>query len=331
MENYCKRLSNGINFNFKGITFCSSLWSNVASAYTPYDKHYIENFLERRHKTIENAQKGIFPDYCNKCNSKMHTHDNIDESCVEKIKFIEIYHWNQCNCACFYCSNREETNLKITEKRNQKGAIDVMPMLKKLKKLNLLDEHTEISMVGGEPTILKEFPEILKFAIKNKFSVNILSNGILYEKYISKAINETQNTTLIVSLDCGTKEMFKRIKGIDKYDDVIKNLKKYVKETKEKSRNVICKYIILPGVNDNQEEINKWIDQCTSIGITNFFITLEFCKSANDPKKENIPEEICQLYEYTKTKIKEVNPNFSVSTYSFVDEFVKNRSYKVGH
>ena len=39
MENHCKRLSNGINFNFNGVTFCSSLWSNIPSAYTPYDKH----------------------------------------------------------------------------------------------------------------------------------------------------------------------------------------------------------------------------------------------------------------------------------------------------
>lgn len=325
MSKNCKRITNGINFNFNGITLCSSIWNK--DSYIPYEKDYINTFITKREEVIRNAQNGILPDYCKNCN--MHTTDEVNENSTNKIKFIEIYHWYQCNCACFYCSNRHFTKLKITNSKNQKGIINVMPMLNKLQELNILDENAQISMVGGEPTLLRELVDILKFAIKHKYGISLLSNGILYEKYISKTLNEIPNSTLIVSIDSGTKEMFKKIKGVDKYNDVIKNLKRYIDETKDNSYRIMSKYILLPGVNDNTDEIDKWIEQSAEIGITNFFPTIEFCNAALDPNKQDISEEICQLYDYMKRKIKEVNPAFRVSTYSFVEEFVKNRSYKV--
>jgi len=322
---YCLYLNNGINFHYTGLTFCNKLW--IGESFQKYEKNWLEIFFENRKKILEEMSKGILPKHCEKC---MYLRElNDDEIIDNKIKFIEIYHWNQCNCACFYCSNRETTKLKITTSRNQKGVIDVLPNLKKLHKQNLLDENLDISFVGGEPTLLKEFPYLLKFFIKNKYSVNVLSNGILYEKYIVKALKSNPKSYLCISLDCGSRETFKKIKGLDKFDEVLKNIKHYIKDSKEASNRIMIKYIILKGVNDSKEEINKWLNVCTKLGVTNYFPSIEFCHSVRNPEKSELTDEICKLYYYMKNKIKEINPDYTVSTYDFVEELVKNQSYKI--
>ena len=324
-KKYCKYLANGINFHISGLNFCNKLWWDYNPC-TKYDKNVLKNFLQKREETLANLDKGCIPEYCQNC---LYLQDIDENEFSDKIKHIEIYHWNQCNCACFYCSNRESTKLKITTRRHQKGVVRMMPMLKELQKLNLFDKNLRVALVGGEPTLLGEFTDILKFVIKNRYSVDILSNGILYEKYVPITLKSTADSYITISLDCGTRETFKKIKGVDKFNDVIKNLEKYVKESKEASKNIIIKYIILKGVNDNKEEVDNWIDACKNVGITNFFPSIEFCHSIKEPEKHEITDNVCEIYEYIKKRLPEINPDFNVSTYDFVEEFIKNRSYKI--
>lgn len=284
--------------------------------------------MQKREDIINSIKNNNLEFNCNEC---LYLEDidfnNIKIS--EKIKNIEIYTWEECNCACFYCSNRHSTKLKISTKRNYKGKIDVLPYLKKLKEKNLLSDDVFISMVGGEPTLLKEFPDLLRFFIKNNCTVSVLSNGILYEKLINKLLRSNENSKIIISLDCGTKETFKKIKGVDKFDDVIKNIKRYVKDSKEAVNGVVIKYIILEGVNDNKEEIDKWVELCANLGVKRYFASIEFCNSVNNPNKSEIPDHICELYEYMKKRVKEYSPDFDIYTYDFVETFIKNNSYKI--
>ncbi len=322
---YCKYLVNGIHFHMLGITFCNKLWWDL-NPYSDYGKNALNEFLKTREEVLKNLFKGSAPENCSHCTYLQ----NSDEGVIsEKINFIEINHWNECNCACFYCSARKTTKLKITTKRNQKGVVDVLSMLKQLEKLNLLDENLKFSLVGGEPTLLKDFVNILKFTIKHKFSIDILTNGILYEKYIPKALLASDNSYMSISIDCGSRETYKKIKGVDKFDDVVKNLTRYIKESKAASKRIIAKYIILEGVNDNKEEINKWIDLCIKIGIANFFPSIEFCHSAKDPENNVISDNVAELYQYIKDRIRSISSEYFVSTYDFVEEFIKNRSYKL--
>ena len=326
---YCKNLCSCINFHIKGIFYCNTLWGGEGHEKNNYyDKNFLEKFLNQREILIENIKKGIVPSHCDNCVYLEAANDKPMEI-NNKFKRIECYHWVQCNCACFYCSNRQKTKLKITNPlfHKVKGIINIYPYIKELKKRNLIDDDARFSIVGGECTLLKEFPDIIKFVIKNNYPIDILSNGILYEKYISKALNANKKSFLSISLDSGTSETFKKIKRVDKFNNVVKNLKKYVKETKENSNQVMVKYIILKGINDNKDEIDKFFDVCTNIGITNFFPSIEFCNSVKPGKNPVISDKICELYEYMKTKAKEINPNNTVSTYDFVELMIKNKSY----
>ncbi len=322
---YCIYLNNGINLHYSGLTFCNKLWKSCD--YQQYDKKTFDTFLEKRAKVLFDMSQGNAPKNCEKCIYLKEIGQS--EQINDKILFVEVTHWTECNCACFYCSNRDTTKLKISKGRRHKGVVNVLDYLKKLHKLNLLDENVKFSMTGGEPTILREFPDLLKFFIKHKYTVDILSNGILYEKYISKALVAKLDSSFTISIDCSDRETFKKIKGVDKFDDVIKNIKRYVKETEGKTSNIIIKYILLKGVNDSKEQIDNWINLCVSLGIKNLFITIEFCHSATKAESPELTNEICELYQYAKDKIKSVDKNLTVLTYDFVEEMIKKRSYSI--
>ena len=313
-KKFCTFLNNCITFHYHGISLCHE--PKREYNFFPYEKNYLEKFLDERQKAIEDMQNGIYKTECEKC---IHLNDFDGENPTQKIKKIELFNWSQCNCACFYCSNRNDTKLKIYTSRNQKGVIDVLPVLERLQKQDLLDESLHISSGGGEPTILKEYPKILKFVIKHKYRIDVLTNGILYEKYIGKAMQVNQESKIILSLDCGNRELFKKIKGVDKFNDVIKNLSKYVKDSQSPYQ-IIVKYIILKGVNDTKEDIDNWIETCKGIGIKSYMPSIEFCHQMNKILNSEIDPHIAEMYNYAKQKIKESSPDFYLQTHDFLEE-----------
>lgn len=304
MNEFCPYFKNGISFHYKGISFCNKLGNDH---FYPYGEDCLERFLADR------ADISNIIENCIGCSYLTNT-SNPNST---KINFIEIAHWFECNCACFYCSNRADSHLKITDSQVC-AKVDIVPYLKKLKELDLIDENAHVSFVGGEPTILKEFSDLIDIVVENGCSASLLSNGILYDKNIVRAMNVNDNTYLTVSLDCGCSETFKKIKQVDKFDEVITTLSKYVAECKNVD-NIILKYIILENCNDNVQEIEMFIEKLSKIGIKNFMPSIEFCHSGRNLK---IPDNICEKYNYMKQSLKE--KNLIVSTYDFVDTMIKN-------
>ena len=115
-----------------------------------------------------------------------------------------------------------------------------------------------IGFGGGEPTILPEFDKLINLFLKNGFyDMRVPSSGIKYSPTIAKGIS-TGQLSVVVSIDSSSRDTYKKIKQVDAFNTVCKNLKKYSKAQKH-SYNVISKYIIIPFVNDTKEEIDNWL------------------------------------------------------------------------
>lgn len=320
----CQYIKSGLNFTRTGLRFCNKLSASGQDSIVCYDKDFYRNFVNIKDSIIENCKNNIVPEYCEGC---IYLEDKEwDDDSNNKINNIEIFHWNQCNCACVYCGNRNETHLKITEKKGKSEFVDLYKILKSFIKEKRFAENVNVSFVGGEPTLLKEFPDILKLFIKQNYKLHILTNGILYEKLFAKSLKHSKENYMTISLDCGRKEMFKKIKGVDKFDNVIKNIKRYIKDSGENSKNLIIKYILIEGLNDNKEEIISWLELCKELGVKTLHPTIEFCHSVNNPCKKGPSDNICDLYYFMKDKI--IEYGFNINTYDFVEIIVKNKSYK---
>lgn len=195
--------------------------------------------------------------------------------------------WYACNSNCIYCA--ASTDRYVAE--NTKP-YDVAALIKDMIENNILKKDGVMDFAGGEPTIYKDFEELLNLFLDNDFKrIVVHTNAIKYISAIQKGI-ESGRVNILVSVDSGTKPMHQRIKQVDSYDVVWENLTKYAQVQPAPYNSVKSKYIVIPGVNDSKEEIDMWLQKCSNIGIKNVVLNLDF-----NWLLENIDETLLGIYD----------------------------------
>ena len=314
----CERMHNGLTLHFAGFKYCCEVWEGPD--YIPLGKNSFEINEERRLTLIEEYKKGIIPEKCRLCPLLETKEWNFDG----KIKYLTIYNWDHCNAACVYCSNQWSGS--FSEKKPQKSKYyDVYPIIRDLCKSNRINNNTEAKFIGGEPTMLKEFPKIMDLLIKNNCQIEILSNAVIYEKRISKALKARADNLLCVSIDCGTRESFYKIKRIDKFNEVSKNIKRYIKESKSQNPNVMIKYIVLPHFNDNKNEVDAWLELCKEWGTQKIALSLNYLTSMSNTTNNPVETSVLETYNYIKEKSEKMG--FNLGLMHFAEIIIKNKKY----
>lgn len=258
----------------------------------------------KRYELYRNFTNGIVPDICKNCYMLRETGDDA-ATLTKELDSIYLSHWYHCNCACIYCSNRDETKLKITSNSQKSQYYDLLPIIKTLTKDGYIGEKTQIFSLGGEPAVLKEYDAILKELAKyTQGIVILLSNGIKFSDTIYEFLKRG-NAFLTISLDCGTPEMFRKIKRIDAFDKVINNIRKYNSAVSDDKSSVELKYILIKDLNDNIEELKSFIELSKQTGIRKVYLDVDH--NTRNMLKE-IPSHWYELFEYF-LNVQGVQPN----------------------
>lgn len=306
----CRYLNYGISFMHTAIKSCCHSKEGIIF-YSDYKGEKIDwdKIEKQRQETINNCIKGILPESCKGCinliKQKWKSSSLISE--------IVINNWDQCNCNCIYCVYASHGTFLQTKKQPSKY-YNVYRHLKWLFSHNKISKQAKVVFVGGDLTILDEADKIIDLCLK--YGVGLLffhTSAIYYSKGIEKAIKKAPLVKFDFSMDCGSGEMYKKIKRIDAFDNVIENIKRYMSCSPKAANSIIAKYIIIRNVNDNSEELEKWVNLMVSLGIR--FTKLEFDLREFDIKISN-----CKEY---------VNPNYYdiyntyyelIQKYNLIDE-----------
>lgn len=220
---------------------------------------------------------------------------------------INISHWTQCNCGCIYCARMLDSKGKITYKAEKSEYYDIVPLIKQLYKQELLDRRNLTACIqGGDISVLKEFEPMVKEFLKNGVKTfHILTNNIVYQPIINKLM-DLNKVELFTALDCAAPEVYKKLKRVDKFNDSVNNLRKYAKGRENPP--IIVKYIVVEHINDNIEEIQKFIDLMSDIGIkiVEFTIDNKWAMFTNLDEKP-LPAHYGDLYLYFKKACEEKN------------------------
>lgn len=232
-----------------------------------------------------------------------------DDIISPKFKTINVSHWTQCNCGCIYCARMLDSKGKITYKPEKSEYYDFLPLLKDLYKQDLLDrENLFVCIQGGDISVLKEFePMVKEFLHQGLKEFYILSNNIRYQPIIQKLLDKNM-VIYQTSLDCATPEIYKKLKRVDTYKDSVNNLRKYAKS--KHPEKITVKYIVIEHINDNIQEIQKFVDLMSDIGITNieFMIDNKYALFT-DLDKVPLPPHYGELYLYLKKACEEKDIN----------------------
>ena len=324
----CKYIQGGIAFRHDAVSLCNKLCGTkrYEKFNIPYEKGFYEKFIAVREEAIENAKKGQLPhEGCLSCPYVEEKEWDEDT----RFREFEITHWVHCNCSCCYCAMLPVTKGKMVKIKHNSPYVQLLPVIKRMLKENRIHPEAFFPVTGGELTMLREFPAIMKLLLNQKganYGFCLQTNGMKYEPLLSKAINRDRRTSIVISVDAGSRELFKIMKKRDTFNDVFNNLKHYLKDAgSDRKDRIVAKYIIVPNVNDKKEEIDKWIAKCKEIGIKTLQPSIEFCSQVVNPGI--FKEKQGELYEYMKEQI--VANGFEMITYDFLESIVKNKSFDI--
>ncbi|MDC0250084.1 GTP 3',8-cyclase MoaA [Candidatus Pelagibacter sp.] len=177
----------------------------------------------------------------------------LKDSFGRKFPYIRLSISDVCNFKCGYCL---PDGYKI-DKSDNRTFINIEEIRRLARALSELGV-SKIRLTGGEPTVRKDFFEIVKIIKKNsgiKKTV-ITTNGYRLDK-IANDIKNSGLDGINISIDSLNAETFKKITGHDRLEEILRGIKNLQKLN---FKNIKINAVLLKGVNDSEKDFNDWAE-----------------------------------------------------------------------
>ena len=281
---HCRYINEALIFDYKNsVKLCP--YSDFATIIPNYNGIWfdIEKLKRIKSESINLINSIDCPNICKNCDYYKDRKQKDNTS----IKYLYLANWKNCYLNCSYCDfPKEEDLIKASH-------YDVFQSIKQLIDSQLIDTNTTIIFDCGDATIHPEFDKILYYFINYEIKKIIINTPAMrYCESISEAIAKNI-AEVIIPLDSGCPYIYEKIKGSNKFDIVINNLKRYLSFEEPSEKRVILKYTILNGINDNQKEILDWFMLSRDLGIKR--LTIDIDKKWYNQIKDSIPQYLKEL------------------------------------
>jgi len=177
----------------------------------------------------------------------------LKDSFGRKFPYIRLSISDICNFKCGYCL---PDGYKI-DKSDNRTFINIDEIRRLAKALSELGV-SKIRLTGGEPTIRKDFFEIVKIIKKNsgiKKTV-ITTNGYKLDK-IANDIKNSGLDGINISIDSLDPKTFKKITGHDRLEEILRGIKNLQKLN---FKNIKINAVLLKGINDSEKDFDSWAE-----------------------------------------------------------------------
>ena len=313
----CYWLNSGIHFTKDNVRFCCYEYLHSKNDNVIIDKYDgslidYEKFFSFKENYVNLAKSGEVHPNCKGC-------IYLEEKEWDDSNYFDHFlfnHWLNCNSKCIYCEQA------FFHPQYRRQYYDVYPILVDMKKNNLLkgNPHSCVVFGGGEPTLLSEFDTLLDLFMQENFNnIRVNSSGIKYSLALENALKEG-SASLVISPDSGSKDVYKKIKRVDAFDIVWKNISNYTKNAKNPC-SVKAKYILIRDVNDNKREIDNFFKMCVKNGVKAVSMSVE--QHWYFKEFPNMPPRVYELISYFEEKGKKLN--FDIELYCEAISVLQNR------
>ncbi len=283
---FCKNIGHYMQFYPSGLSACCNLGvkdSYLAEWYIKGKKiiESVENYLEKIQYYIDEAEKGRVPLYCKECPFLLDAGVESVGNSINIDRFITSDHV-VCNADCVYCTDAcTMPHRKVGHTLDERfdGMIDARNLLLKRQ---LIANDSIIQLASGEISIIPQKRKLLQLIEgQPEFRVEIYTNCFIYDEDIEGILKKYKNAVLQCDLDAGTPETYIKVKGFNKFQTVLRNLEKYASMGK-----VRIKYVILPGMNDSEEDYVGMIRIIKRLSLDNILLSPEYEMSRKNNRFE---------------------------------------------
>ena len=191
----------------------------------------------------------------------------LKDSFGRQFPYIRLSITDVCNFKCGYCLPNGYQNDK-SDNRKFLSSEEVARLAKGLSELGV----SKIRLTGGEPTVRKDFFDIVKILKKNsgiKKTV-ITTNGYRVDQIAEKLV-ESKIDGINISIDSLNRETFKNITGHDRLPEILKGIEKLQKLN---FKNIKINAVLLKGINSADKDFKESANFIKSNEITFRYIEL---------------------------------------------------------
>ncbi len=168
-----------------------------------------------------------------------------------KFPYMRLSITDVCNFKCGYClPNGYEVNK--SDNRKFLHLDEIKRLAKVFSKLSV----SKIRLTGGEPTVRKDLPEIIKI-LKNESGIKkvvITTNGYHLDKKIKMLLDSGLNG-INISIDSLDRDTFKKITGHDRLPEILRGIKVLQNLN---FNNIKINAVLLNGVNASEKDFDSW-------------------------------------------------------------------------
>ena len=184
-----------------------------------------------------------------------------------------------CNYKCVYCFAENQ----LHRLKNDEDGYTTYEILRQLSEMPEFDTpNFRIQLSNGEFCANKYCNEIFDVLLHTKWEVSFVTNMSIYREKFAEFIETGRAVSVQTSLDAGTRETYKKVKGLDTFEKVKENLKKYPFH----KTNLRLKYIFLEGINDNEADIDGFFDVVKDVGCKTIVLSSDLFKPYTEKMRE---------------------------------------------
>jgi GTP 3',8-cyclase len=186
---------------------------------------------------------------------------------ISEIASLHICLGTACNHRCIMCYQKDFST-KMNEIVYKERLLPVYPYLQ------------DLTLQGGEPTILKEVREMadLVLSINNNVKLSMVTNGHKFNEYWQNIFKERGNW-LHVSFNAATEETYKAINLGGNWTELITNF-----SSMRKINPIMPMYMTMCVLDENIHEISKLISLAHDLGATACRYFFDFNKFPRDKR-----------------------------------------------
>ena len=179
--------------------------------------------------------------------------NNLKDNFGRTFPYIRLSITDVCNFKCGYCL----PNGYQVDKSDQRKFLH----LDEIRRLAIVFSKLgvqKIRLTGGEPTVRKDFFEIIKI-LRNETDIKkivITTNGYHLDKKAKKLVDSGLNG-INISIDSLDRKVFKNITGHDRLIEILKGIQDLQDLNFE---NIKINAVLLKNVNASEKDFNEWGD-----------------------------------------------------------------------
>jgi molybdenum cofactor biosynthesis enzyme MoaA len=192
------------------------------------------------------------------------------------IEKVYVSNFSICNLQCRYCFVYLE---EFTPTSNVAG-YPLLPVFQELLAKGYLAADGEVEWGGGEPTIVKNFAEIMRLLMERGHRQQVHTSSVKFSPELEEGLRLGMVKS-VTSVDAGTRETYEEVKGRDRFEVVWQNVEKYART----GGDMTVKYILRHN-NSDERNIRAFMARCHAAGVRNVVLTPDFREIAQQQVSE---------------------------------------------